>query len=110
MKTLYEFLSNKVVNPIKEEFPEEGRIAYDWNDEEWIIDEYCYVEDKKKLNDLLRKYDESGVTEDSINNGEFEDDDIIVGARQKDSNRMSSIHGLRAAFLWDESSGLHYKH
>lgn len=104
MKTLYEFLSNKVVNPIKEEFPEEGRIAYDWNDEEWIIDEYCYVKDEKKLNDLLYKYDASGVMTDDVNNGEYEDDDIIVGAVLR--NRTSET----AAFLWDESSGLHYKH
>lgn len=109
-----EYLSTKVAKPIDKQLPtdmmpEKGATAFDWNDEAWIIDDYCYVKDKEKLNNLLRKYDESGVVEDGIDGDEFDDDDIIVGVLQKDSNHMSSIHGIRAAFLWSQDGGLYYK-
>jgi len=95
MKSIKEFIIESI-----DKKPKIGETAYDWNDMEWEIQDWCTVGDKDKLKDLLDSYDESGAMGNEIEDMGLEKDEIIVGAENED--------GDNAAFLWGPS-GLYYK-
>ena len=44
-----------------------GELSYDYYGEPWEIIDFCDINDKQKLNKLIRKYDNNGVFKDFFN-------------------------------------------
>ena len=50
-----------------------GKTAWDYNGEPWEIIDFCDINDKQELNKLIRKYDNTGVFKDFLD--EFDPND-----------------------------------
>ena len=120
MKQLVEYLlSNSQKNAICEE-PEIGTIAYDQFGDEWLIEDFCsIIDEKEKLEHILKKYDESYYFESWLED-EFDEtnwkkdynvDDIYavaVSKPEKSSKRNSSMK--RAVYIWSPDDLWYKKH
>ena len=112
MKNLTNFIQEKYLidkNTIVKNDPEIGETAYDYNDDPWIILDFCKFKDKAALKKLLKKYDDSGCFGDFVNDEyiEITPDDYVVAAELDDEN-ADSRHSQTAVWIWG-SDGLSYK-
>lgn len=97
MRTINEYLLSKKKTKFND-FPKEGEKAYDWNDEEWTIVDFCKVSDKDAFKKFKQDYDDFGTLDDL--EASMENIDYVVAA---ENGEYISV------FLWDEDGGLHYK-
>ena len=99
MINIYEYLLSKQNKKVKD-VPIKGEIAYDWEDCEWEILDFCKFGEKDKVEALCRKYDQYG----QFWYDEYDDDPdtYIVAAQEYPVGDTTTI------FLWSED-GLHFK-
>lgn len=99
MININEYLLSKN-NKNLHDMPEKGKIAYDWNDTPFTIIDFRYKTDSD-FDKFVEKFDGSGwINDDELS--EIDEDTPLVATRSKDYN-------VTEIFVWDESSGLHYK-
>ena len=108
MKTINNYITEKLVinKKIKNQdsnLPKKGTIAWDYNGEAWEILDFCPLNDKPKLDKLLKKYDMFGTFKDFLDAygpNEYDENILAVAAQEKDS-------GVETVWVWG-SEGICY--
>lgn len=81
----------------KSDGPVEGITAYDYNDEPWVVIDYCKVSETSKLKKLMRNFD-TGVFAEQYKAGMYDGEEYAVAAHNRDDERETAM------FIWSPDS------
>lgn len=98
MRSIKEYMLNEAR---KSNEPVIGNIAYDYNDDPWVVIDYCKVSETSKLKKLMREFD-TGVFADDYKAGAYDGEAYAVAAYNRDDEREFALWIWSPDGLWPE--------
>lgn len=102
MKSIKESLLVALNESYKIDEPMIGSTAYDYNNDPWVIIDFCLVKEKGKVRKLIKEYDMFGEYKDNYKDGMYSEDSYAVAARNRDDEREVGLFDWNPSDLWFE--------